>query len=250
MTAATARRTAPSNVTFGAKKPDNPVPRLRCRELNRLMALRYGRKLPANDDGARFRDRMLDTLARSGEGGRQWAANFLVFRCPWMTPAACDRKINDAFAARRYWTAEALGNDLDVTEAEREKVRIRTFRAAGMTDAAMKAKRDAAEAARKRQDRLQERLEAKPRVSRPAARVDAILNILPNDGWWNVCAIVSELKRRKATVFETLDKETGSLRPAVHRAIKHGVSEGRLETRKVPGSKMSDAMEVRRGSRP
>jgi hypothetical protein len=166
-----------------------------------------------------------------------------------MTPAGRANAIEAAFKARRYWSPEALGNDLNVTEAEHKRARIRTFRVAGMTDAAMKAKRKANDAARKREDRLRDRLDAKPTASRPARRVDAIMNILPKDGWWNVSAIVSQLERSKAIAFGTLGKETGSLRPAVHRAIKHGVKEGRLEARNVPGSKMSEVMQVRRGPR-
>ncbi|WJR74915.1 hypothetical protein [Bradyrhizobium sp. NP1] len=164
-----------------------------------------------------------------------------------MPPADRAEAIEIGFRSPRFWTPLALGNDLNVTEAEHAKARIKTFRVAGMTDADMKAKRKANDAAQKREKRLQERLEAKPTASRPALRVDAILNVLPKDGWWNVGAIISQLERSKAIAFGTLDKETGSLRPAVHRAIKHGVKGGRLQTRMVPGSKMSEAMEIRRG---
>ncbi|MGY0573267.1 hypothetical protein ACTGJ9_020995 [Bradyrhizobium sp. RDM12] len=248
-TAAVARRPGPANETTRFKKVENPVARFRPGELYRLMAVRHGRKLPANDDGARFRDRLLDTLAMSGKDGRLRATNFLAFRCGWMSPADRDDAIEAAFRRRRFWTPEALGSDLDVTEAEHARARIRTFRIAGMTDEAMQARRKAKEAARKREERLQERLAAKPTASRPALRVDAILNVLPKDDWWNVSAIVRQLKRSKAIAFETLGRETGSLRPAIHRAIKHGVKEGRLQTRMVPGSKMDEAMEIRRGSR-
>lgn len=250
MSTAAARRLSAANETTQFKKFDNPVARFRPGELYRLMAVRYGRKLPSNDDGTRFRDRLLDTLAMSGKDGRRRAVNFLAFRCGWMLPAERDTAIEAAFRRRRFWTPEALGNDLDVTETEHARARIRTFRIAGMTDADMKAKRAVKEAARKRLERLQQRLEATPRVSRPAARVDAILNLLPTDSrWWKVGAILTELERSKAIAFGTLGKETNSLRPAVHRAIKQGVKEGRLQTRKVPGTKMSEAMEIRRGSR-
>lgn len=249
MNTAAARRLDPATEATRSKKVDNPVARFRPGELYRFMAIRYGRRLPPNEDGARFRDRMLDTLAMSGKDGRRRAASFLAFRCPWMTPAARAEAIDAAFRLRRFWTPEALGNDLDVTEAEHEKARIRTFRIAGMTDAAMKARRDAKAAARKREDRLRERLEPKPNASRPARRVDAILNVLPKDGWWNVTAVVAQLKRSKAIVFNDLGKETDSLRPALHRAIKHGIKEGRLEVRMVPGTKMSEAMQIKRGPR-
>ncbi|MVT69977.1 hypothetical protein GPL21_33375 [Bradyrhizobium pachyrhizi] len=249
MSTAAARRLDRASDASRPKNSDNPVARFRPGEFYRLMAIRYGRRLPPNDDGARFRDRMLDTLAMSGKDGRQRAIRFLAFRCDWMTPAARAAAIEAAFNARRYWSPEALGNDLEVTEAEHGRARIRTFRVAGMTDADMKARRDAKAAARKREQRLRERLDQTPRASKPSRRVDAVLNILPKDGWWNVTAIVSQLERSKAIVFADLDRETGSLRPAVHRAIKHGVKEGRLEARTVPGSKMSEAMQIKRGPR-
>lgn len=229
------------------RRTDHHVVRFRPPELLRLMAIRYGRAISNDEAGRRFRDRVLDTFALCGSEGRHRAENFLTFRCRWMTPAELAIAVEEAFHSQRLWSAEALGNDLDLTEAEREKAKIKTFRAAGMTDAAMKAARNAKAAARKRRERLQQRLEAKPRVPRPAARVHAILNVLPDDGeWWNVGAVVSELQRSKAIAFATLDKDAGSLRPAVHRVIKQGVKEGRIETRKVRGSKMPEAMELRR----
>lgn len=164
-TAAVARRPGPANETTRFTKVENPVARFRPGELYRLMAVRHGRKLPANDDGARFRDRLLDTLAMSGKDGRLRATNFLAFRCGWMSPADREDAIEAAFRRRRFWTPEALGNDLDVTETEHARARIRTFRIAGMTDADMKAKRAVKEAARKRLERLQQRLEATPRVA-------------------------------------------------------------------------------------
>ncbi|WP_316185865.1 MULTISPECIES: hypothetical protein [unclassified Bradyrhizobium] len=249
MSTAVARRLAPANEAIGTKKPDNPIARFRPGELYRLMAVRYGRRLPPNDDGARFRDRMLDTLVLSGMDGRRRAANFLAFRCPWMSAAARAAAMEVAFRTRRYWSAEALGNDLDVTEAEHAKARIRTFRVAGMSDAAMKAKRQAKDAARKREERLRERLRSKTKTPKPARRVGAILDLLPKDDWWSVTAVVNQLERAKTFAFAGLGKGTGSLRPAVHRAIKQGVEEGRLQARKVPGSKMSEAMEIRRGPR-
>jgi hypothetical protein len=249
MIVAANRRPDRANETSGIKKVDNPVARLRPDELNRVAAIRYGRTIPANDEGARFRDRVLDALAMSGNEGRPRAAGFLASRCPWMTPVERANAIETAFKSPRYWSPLALGNDLNITADEHQKARVRTFRVAGMTDADMKAKRKADDAAQKREKRLRERLEAKPTASRPARRVDAILTLLPKDDWWNVTAIVNQLKRSKGAAFGTLGRETDSLRPAVHRAIKHGIKAGRLQSRIVTGSKMTEAMEIKRGPR-
>ena len=245
-----AHRSTPATSPAAPKASGSPAAKFRPGELIGLAVLRYpNRRLPPDDDGRRHATQYVDACALSGSDGRQRASDFLQAWCPWMRPIDRAAAIDRAFSSPRHWSPLEIGNDLSVTDAEREKARIRTFRAAWMTDEAMAAKRRAAEAARKRQGRLQERLEATLRVGRPAARVDAILKILPiGVDWWNVGAIISELERRKPIAFAALDKK--SLRPAVHRAIKYGVSEGSLETRKVPGSRMSEAMEVRRGSRP
>jgi hypothetical protein len=247
MTTAAVRRPYPANETARAKKVDNPVARFRPGELKKLMAVRYGRKLPPNDDGARFRDRMLDTLAMSGKDGRRQAASFLAFRCPLMTAAARADAIEAAFKARRYWSPEALGNDLNVTAAEHAKARIRTFRVAGMTDADMKAKRNAEGAARKRQERQQKRLHPKPKPSRPALRATIILNILMRPGEWvGVPAICAELKRTKAIHFGGLNG--GALTAAVHRAIELGIKKGTIEKRVLPGAKAKLAQIRKRGT--
>jgi len=247
MSTAFARRL---NLAKDAQEPretDHPVARFRPRELMRLMAIRHGRVLPDDETGARFRDRVLDTFALLGSKGRRRAENFLVLRCRWMTAVQRADAIEVAFELRRFWSAEALGNDLDVTQAEHERARLRTFRVAGMTDEAMQARKKAADSARKKAKRDAARLHSKPKLSRSAQRLEAILKLLTKPGDW-VCikALSAELKRRKVIHFVTLTGAT--LTSAVHDAVRLGLETGQLEKRLVDGPKFKVA-EIARSRR-
>lgn len=235
MSIAIARRshTAPPSEHVDAKETEHPIARFRPRELQRLMAIRHGRKLPMDEAGTRFRTRMLDTLAMSGEAGRRRAVNFLTLRCPWMTPLERMDAIEFSFGSRKFWSAEALGNDLDVSEAEREKAKIRTFRAAGMTDAAMADRQRAKDAARKKQKRRHATLHPKKEFL-PAVRSEAIASLLQPAERCTVRSIANALKRH--TRFAHLNGK--ALTTAVHNAVEFGVKNGLLQKDIEPGSRM------------
>jgi hypothetical protein len=186
---------------------------------------------------------MLDCLAQLGPDADRRAANFLELHCPWMTPAERTAAKETAFRSKRFWSASALGDELDVTEAERETLGIRTFRAAGVSDHQMAAIQKEKRQRREQDRRLRERMSRKPKASQPARRADAILALLPPDGWWDAGAIVKELRRSKAIAFASLDGD--AFRPAVHRAIKHGVTAGMFQTRTASGPKM-EKVQIRR----
>ncbi|MFZ5712962.1 MAG: hypothetical protein ACOY3N_08995 [Bradyrhizobium sp.] len=222
------------------RRTDHHVARFRPPELLRLMAIRYGRAISDDEAGRRFRDRVLDAFALCGSEGRRRADNFLVLRCRWMPPAERAIAIDEAFHSQRLWSAEALGNDLDVTEAERKAARIRTFRAAGATDETMLARKKAADIARKQAKRDAARLHPAPRPNKSAQRLEAILKLLAKPGDW-VCikALTVELVRRKAIHFVTLSGPT--LISAVHDAVKLGLETGQIEKRLVDGPKFKVA---------
>jgi hypothetical protein len=238
------------DVTDSAIRPgrtDHHVARFRPNELMRLVVIRYGRDpaIPHDEAGLRIRDRVLDTFALSGSEGRRRAENFLVMRCRWMTPAERAIAVEEAFRSQRIWSAEALGNDLDITAAERKAARIQTFRAAGMTDEAMEAKRKAADNARKKAEREFARLHPQPAPSKPARRLDAILKFMPSD-WVSIKAVAAEAKRRNPILFATL--AGARLTTAVHEAMQLGLSRGQIEKRVVRGPKFPVA-EIRRSRR-
>ncbi|TQF28867.1 hypothetical protein UNPA324_03800 [Bradyrhizobium sp. UNPA324] len=210
------------------------------------MSIRYGREIHADEAGLRLRDRMLDALALSGSEGRRRAENFLSLYCRWMTPSERESAIEAAFRDQRLWSAEALGNDLDVTEAERRRARILTFRAAGMTDDVMKARRTACNTAGRQKKREEARLYPKAKVSRVAQRLEAIVRILPAD-WVSIKTAGAEAKRQSPTHFAGKPGKK-HLAAAVHDAVNLGLAQGRLEKRVVPGPKFQVA-EIRRSRR-
>jgi hypothetical protein len=237
-----------SNMAAGGKKTEHPIVRFRPRELYRLMALRHGRKLPMDQAGQRFAARMLDTFAVAGDAGRQRAANFLTLRCPWMLSSERSTAIDLAFGAKKYWSAEALGNDLDVTEVEHAKARIRTFRIAGMTDAAMAARRKAKEAARKQRERRNASLHPRKEPPLPAVRAEAIAGLLQPGERCTARAISDELTRTRHIRFAHMEGK--ALTTAVHNAIEFGIKQGILQKDIEPGSRMPIAWISRQGRTP
>jgi hypothetical protein len=249
MNTAAARRLDPANETIPDKERYDRVARFRPRELDKLMDVRGWRKgVPNDDNGTRFALRTLDTFALSGDVARQRATYFLQRYCAWMTLAARADAIQTAFAARRLWSAEELGNDLEVTEAERKKAGIKTFRAAGMTDVDMKEKQKAENAERARRNRRKNRLHPKTKASKPALRAAIIVDVLADaDGWVDVSAICAELSFMKTIHFAGLKGK--DLTAAVHRAIQYGIKDRTIEKRIEPGPKTPVAqIRKRRGT--
>jgi hypothetical protein len=227
------------------KPQDHPVAHFRPREFYRLMAIRYGRIIPKDEAGIRFAGRMLDTLAILGDAGRARATNFLTYRCPWMTSSERTSAIEASFVARTFWSAEALGNDLEVTESEHQRARIRTFRVAGMTDAAMAARRKAKEAARKQRERRNASLHPQKKPPLPAVRAEAIAGLLQPGERCTARAIADELTRTRHIRFAHLEGK--ALTTAVHNAIEFGIRQGILQKDIEPGTRMPVAWISRAG---
>jgi hypothetical protein len=243
-----ARRSDPITEPARAKQVDNPVARFRPDELHRLLRLRYGRTLPADDNGRRAAARMVDALAMSGDDGRRRAANFLELWCPWMALAERVDAIEAAFRSPRFWSSRALGDELGLTWLEREAARITTFRPAGASDADMAERRKMREAARKREKRRQTTLHPKEELPLPAIRAEVIASILRPGERCAVNAICEELKRTRHIRFAHLEGK--ALATAVHNAIDYGTAEGFLRKDVEPGRRMKVAWVTKVGAAP
>lgn len=212
-----------------------PIARFRPAELYRLIRRRHGRVLPADDIGRRAAHRMLDAYALAGPEALDAAKNFLRLWCPWMTRADRDAAAEDAFRFPRHWSPGDLGDDLGLTWEERDAERITTIRpAGGVTEAELKARSNAKAADRKREQRRQMTLHAKP-TQKPllCRRAEAIANHLRFNERCLVANLCRDLKRAKTHGFITL--EAAAMRIAVHRAIDLGVKEGFLRKEIEPG---------------
>jgi hypothetical protein len=120
---------------------------LRIHELRRYLSLRYGDVLPDDDAGRQDLTILLNHIAQNRDepGGRMLAV--IQPWAPWMTSAEAEELVAMILKKPRKYTPGRLGELLRLTEAERELLKITTVRAidettdAGMSDDAMKAKR-------------------------------------------------------------------------------------------------------------
>jgi hypothetical protein len=97
----------------------------RKKELEMVFTQRYRSWQLPNDDAGRADLRiMLDHLALRGEDhARRWAE----LKAPWMPEAELDDMVDDV-GEGKFWTPAALGKALNLTNAERMRLDIRTIR--------------------------------------------------------------------------------------------------------------------------
>jgi hypothetical protein len=117
------------------KKPSARFINQRKKEMEMVFNRQYGDWQLPDDDAGRFDLRiMLDHLAQLGEDHmRRWAS----LRAPWMPPDELDDLINVVGPGKR-WTATALGKALNLDNATRMRLGIRTIRPVDRTKAQLK----------------------------------------------------------------------------------------------------------------
>jgi hypothetical protein len=123
---------------------------LRGREIERFLIDQYGRQLPDDDAGRDDLQLAMTVIIAGRRDGEQWARAFSAVWAPWLGQAEIDGMLGDILAMPPWRLAEvlnaaALGRALGLTHAVRQRLRIRTIRAADVTaeqTAAMKRERD------------------------------------------------------------------------------------------------------------
>jgi hypothetical protein len=113
---------------------------IRCAELERLFIARYGRNLPDDDAGRDDAQVMAHHLAHRPGDVRQRITAWLGCAAPWMTRAERDELVDAVIAKPLRWRADKLAARLGLTEAERQRLKIRTIGAIDV-DKAERAKR-------------------------------------------------------------------------------------------------------------
>jgi hypothetical protein len=153
----------------GAKKPVS-MAALRCAELNRLWTDRYGAVLPDDDAGKDDARIMAHHLALISGDQRARVKSWAKLWTPWMSAQETDDLINAVIAKPLRWRADKLATRLNLREADRARLGIKTIGAVDMT----KAEREAAWKARKRQAKRERRRKqgAKPRAEYLAASAE------------------------------------------------------------------------------
>jgi hypothetical protein len=233
------------------EKPDNDsrsaggsrgnVVSLRMADLKRLMRHRRGPILPADDDGRDDIFIMLSHIASTNNAVQQ-AKHFLEVWAPWMSETEGDEAMRNAIAASMKWTADELGVRLNLTNAERNALRITTIGAVDFDADARKKRRAEEHRARQRERRLKQRQRPKP----PAVnqRADAIMAALPTVAEVPVTWLVTRLRNTEA--FRSL-KTAASMRKVVHREVDELERRGLAISSMKPSSRRGiDAQWLRR----
>ena len=150
---------------YKAKKRARPVSMaaLRVAELRRLFESRYGDTLPDDDAGRDEVFVMVNHLARRAGDQRMRIASWCEMRAPWMRGDELEEMIAKALTNPLRWRADALAGRLNLTLAERTRLRITTI---GATD------RTKTERAADRRERKRLAEQARRRAKGKAAAYD------------------------------------------------------------------------------
>jgi hypothetical protein len=145
------------------RKPET-LRRLRLGDLRRYCHDRYGAKLPDDDAGRSDLFELLLPISLTPAESKWLMAKEIERQAPWMpydeAEVLIDR-ICDLPERARMPSGKVLGARLNLTNAERERLRLWTIWPAGMTDAEMVEYRRAKK--RARDERRRQRAGAKPR---------------------------------------------------------------------------------------
>jgi hypothetical protein len=128
---------------------------IRIAELRRIFRARHRGDTLSNDDAGR-EDAV--TMAHHIAGQPVDAARriraWLELRAPWMTPGDVADLVDEVLVQPKRWTADELAARLNLTDAERQRLRIRSIGASDMTKAErQEARRDRARASKQRKRR-------------------------------------------------------------------------------------------------
>jgi hypothetical protein len=105
----------------GPKRP--LIPNLRKRELERLFLDRCGKTLPDDDAGRDYLRLMADHLAQLGE---HYITSWARVWAPWATDDDLDTLI-EVVGPGKHWKANALAKELNLNDATRTRLKIRTI---------------------------------------------------------------------------------------------------------------------------
>jgi hypothetical protein len=180
-----ARRYAWNGKNRRSRKPGHGMANFRVRELERLYADRHGLALPNTVSGRDALFIALHHIVIIAEfpdiAMRRWAAIW----APWIDEDELQEIIEKVFAKPLRWGAETLGKRLNLSQAERQHLDIRTFR----KDKAARA----AQAKINRKDREAKRRRAKGAVPRD----EYLAKSLPRTRPWDADDICERTWRRR-----------------------------------------------------
>ena len=218
--------------------PETKIPCLRGRELERLFRDRYGRHLPDDDAG---RDDFLiaaHTIAGRGKNPDKRIRAFAAAWAPWMEAGELAAVIATVVPHPRRYTALQAGNRLGLTDEERDRLRITTIRAAGVTDQEMADRRRAKDRDRKTAKRAEQRV-TKPE---PVSKSKPWLADGISRATWYRRKAASETKAVRSKESAPAADEICLTEPAA-RPVK-GLSKGRVRLTEPPGGAKPERREA------
>jgi hypothetical protein len=172
MTGNAAARHAEIARRYGQKKPREPfnIAGLRIAELRRLYQARYGHVLPDDDAGRDDVLIMAYHLARGSGDAKRNITNWIALYAPWMPSGEVENLISMVVAQPLLFRADKLGVRLNLTNAERQRLRIRTIRAVDRTRAEQLAE---CKERKRKADRLRRQQRRRTTGARPRAEYEA-----------------------------------------------------------------------------
>jgi hypothetical protein len=134
---------------------------LRVAEIERLLTYRYGPILPDDDSGRDDTLIMAHHLAQISGDASQRISAWIARRAPWMQSEELERLTARVTGKPIRWLADTMGKRLNLTAADRRRLRIRTIGAVDKTKAERELELQARKADNKRSKRRKSG--AKPR---------------------------------------------------------------------------------------
>ena len=203
--------------------------RVRFADLRRVFRDHYGRFVLPDDDAGRDDAQIaIDHLVGTPGITQRKINAWLNQWAPWMTPGEIEDCLAQAYRWPWKWTAEKLGTHLNLTDADRTRLRITTIAPCDLTKS---------ERAKRRADRKRERDRNRQRQKRQAERWQRTLDLSQrtervrstlSDKW----QLASEIADACAPDFNGLCGR--SLRRAINRALNKLVQARMAEQRPAP----------------
>jgi hypothetical protein len=111
------------------------MPALRCAELARLFCARYGPQLPDDDAGRADARLMAHHLAKMSGDPQRRVVDWLDVHAPWLISSERSKLLAEINTKPRRWRAEKLAQLLNLTEVDRQRLKITTIGSIDVTRA-------------------------------------------------------------------------------------------------------------------
>ncbi|MBW5438612.1 hypothetical protein FXB41_28770 [Bradyrhizobium canariense] len=172
-------------------KNRSPIANLRLVELERIFRDRFGKFIPANEAGNAALQVLADGFVLAGGNGAARFAGFVSARAPWASSSVEDI-LNASATCSRWQSADQIAWRIQLSAADRSRLRVRTIGAVGITARQRKG------AARARKIKLQA---AKREASGATPRAKSLVKTEP----WTEAGI------SRATWYRRLEKSSETI---------------------------------------